>query len=107
MASESPEESGVRFNPVHSRCCCLAFLVLIGLGFALFGDKGALRLRQVGSYQQQLVAELALLKEESGRLRNEIEALQNDDRYLEQVARGALSLVREGEVVYQFAAPVR
>jgi cell division protein FtsB len=40
--------------------------------------------------------------QENKRLESELHALKHDDSYIEQVARGTLSLVREGETVYQF-----
>ncbi len=38
----------------------------------------------------------------NAQLKLQIQAIQHDDRYLEQVARHELGLVKEGEVVYRF-----
>jgi len=77
-------------------------VALVGLSFAVFGEKGALRLHQVRQHQAQLMAQVQQLNVSNLLLRNEVTALQTDDRYLEQVARGQLSFVRDGELVYQF-----
>ncbi|MDD3800877.1 MAG: septum formation initiator family protein [Desulfuromonas sp.] len=95
--------------PAVGRSCYLfwAGLVIVGLLLALGGDKGALRLYRTHQYQAQLGQELAQLQQRQQQLRLQLQALRSDDRYLEQVARGDLCLVREGEIVYQFAAPKR
>jgi cell division protein FtsB len=87
---------------INSRPLCLFFVVAIGLSFALFGDKGAWRLTMVRQQQAALMQKSQQLQAENLQLRAEIDALQNDDRYLEQVARSRLGLVRDGELVYQF-----
>ncbi|MEA3465820.1 MAG: septum formation initiator family protein [Thermodesulfobacteriota bacterium] len=87
---------------MNSRPLCLFLVAVLGLSFALFGDKGALRLHQVRQYRAGLQLEVQQLRDSNLRLRTEVDALQHDDRYIEQVARGRLSFVREGELVYQF-----
>ena len=88
---------------MNSRLICLFLIAVIALSFALFGEKGALRLHQVWQHQSSLISQVQRLKDGNVRLRSEVDALQHDDRYIEQVARGSLSFVREGELVYQFS----
>lgn len=105
MTSEPSNDQ--RKHAIKSRPVCLVLVALVGLSFAVFGDKGALRLHQVRQHKAQLVKEIQQLHATNLQLRNEVAALQNDDRYLEQVARGQLSFVRDGELVYQFAPRAR
>lgn len=49
-----------------------------------------------------LNAELAQNNEQR---RLQIEGIQHDDRYLEQVARQELGMIRKGEVLYRFGEP--
>ena len=47
-----------------------------------------------------LERQLAELQQQQQQLRNEIERLQNDKNYWEQLARTKLGMVREGELIY-------
>lgn len=101
MTSEPSDDQ--KTLAIKSRPVCLALVAIVGLSFAVFGEKGALRLHQVRQHQAYLIERAQQLNVSNNMLRNEISALQNDDRYLEQVARGQLSFVRDGELVYQFS----
>lgn len=78
-------------------------LILIVLGFALFGQKGILRTLQVHRHYAALQAELRQQEIVIRQLEDEIEALQSDRRYIENLARRELGMVKEDELVYQFA----
>ncbi|MDY0190105.1 MAG: septum formation initiator family protein [Desulfuromonas sp.] len=88
---------------IRSRPLCLVAVVVVGMSCALFGEKGALHLNQIRQQQEQLLLQSQQLSAANSKLRAEIDALQHDDSYLEQVARSRLSLVRDGELVYQFS----
>ncbi len=79
----------------------LLFLLLV-LGLTLFGEKGILRAVQANRHQQSLQQELRRQEEANAALRREIESLRSDRRYLEEIARRELGMVREGELVYKF-----
>ncbi len=78
-------------------------LILIILGFALFGQKGVLRTLQARRHHAAL--EVAVQKQEAVilQLKDEIEALRSDRGYIEVIARRDLGMVKEDELVYQFA----
>lgn len=78
----------------------LLIIVVIMLGYAVFGSRGVLRIVQAERQQQQLQAELQGLQQEKQLLREEIERLNNDKEYWEQLARKKLGMVREGELIY-------
>ena len=80
----------------------LILIVLLMLGFAMFGDRGVLRTLQANRHKADLQQELQLLQEERHRLKVEIKQLRQDKDYLEQLARKKLGMVREGELIYQF-----
>lgn len=92
---------------MNSRPVCLFLVAVVGLSFALLGEKGGLRLHQMRQNQSILMSRVQQLKDDNARLHAEVDALQHDDRYIEQVARGRLSFVREGELVYQFSPRTR
>lgn len=96
---ETPREE----HPRSSMFGRLALLVvLLILGVALFGEKGIVRLVKLMREREMLTVEVEQLKQENERLRQEIDALRSDQRYLEQLARRELGMVREDEQVYQF-----
>lgn len=77
-------------------------LVLLLLGFALFGDRGVLKVFK--SYQQktELEEKISELEKSNVELRREIDALHNDLKTIENIARRELGMVRPDEQVYQF-----
>lgn len=77
-------------------------LVLLLLGFALFGDRGILRVMQAGRQKAALQEEARKLEAINSGLRQEIESLRSDRRYLETIARKELGMVKDDELVYQF-----
>ncbi|HEY5672853.1 MAG TPA: septum formation initiator family protein [Malonomonas sp.] len=78
----------------------LLIIIMIMLGYAVFGSRGVLRILQAERQQQQLQAELQELQQEKQLLREEIERLRTDKEYWEQLARKKLGMVREGELIY-------
>ena len=45
------------------------------------------------------------LEEENQKLKEEVKRLQSDKRYIEEIARKELGMVKEGEIIYQFDTP--
>ena len=81
----------------------LALIALV-MGFALFGERGVIPLVQLGHQKSALLAELEAVEQKNNALRQEIDALRSDRRYIERVARTELGMVREDELVFQFAS---
>ncbi len=78
------------------------FLILLILGFAVFGQKGIRRTVQLQRQYAALEAELHQQEKLIRRLKDEIRALQSDSAYIEALARRELGMVKEDELVYQF-----
>lgn len=97
MAAKDSTQHTKRLAPAW-----LILIVLLMLGFAMFGDRGVLRTIQANRYKAELQQELQVLQEERQRLKIEIKRLHQDKDYLEQLARKKLGMVREGELIYQF-----
>lgn len=92
-----PSPSAPKKTPLWS-----ILLVVALLGLALFGDKGILRALQFNRQKDALQVELKRLEEANAALRQEIEALHSDRRYIESIARRELGMVKSDELVYQF-----
>jgi cell division protein FtsB len=80
----------------------LALVALI-LGFALFGDRGILHMLKLSGQKATLSQKLVESEAQNEALRVEITALRSDRRYIEQIARTELGMVRDDELVFQFA----
>lgn len=80
----------------------LAVVALI-LGFALFGDRGILHMLNLSGQKATLSQELTEFEAQNEELRIEIAALRSDRRYIERIARTELGMVRDDELVFQFA----
>jgi len=78
----------------------LVVIILLMLGYAIFGERGIIRIVQAEKQKQRLEAELAALQQEQQELREEIDRLKHDKDYWEQLARKNLGMVREGELIY-------
>lgn len=83
----------------------ILFLVLIFGFFTFFGDKGILHLVRLQKELARIKEANARTEEENRKLREEVKRLQYEKRYIEEIARKELGMVKEGEVIYQFDAP--
>jgi len=97
---------GMADNPLPRRRFQFPLWWLIPLmvlcGFALFGDKGVVRLWQGYQQRQELQAKVGQLQVENQQLRQKIKDLKNDRKTIESLARRELGMVRPDELVYQF-----
>jgi len=74
------------------------------LYFTIFGERGLLRIYHLNKEKQQVQLRLEAIRGENMKLVREVEALKNDRRYLESIARRDFGMVRKNEVIYQFPA---
>lgn len=77
-------------------------LIVLLLGFALFGERGILRALQYRRQKEALELRLHEVELANEGLRREIEALRSDRRRIEALARKELGMVRDDELVYQY-----
>jgi cell division protein FtsB/cell division protein DivIC len=81
------------------------FLFLIFGFFTFFGDKGIIHLLRLQKEWGRIKEANVKIEEENRKLREEVKRLQYEKRYLEEIARKELGMVKEGEVIYQFDPP--
>jgi len=77
--------------------------VILVLGFALLGDRGVLHLHKLTIQKKNLMTTLGEVQAQNDSLRSEIVSLRGDRRYIEKLARTELGMVRDDELVFQFA----
>ena len=82
----------------------LIFLLILGI-FTFFGEKGIFNLLRIQKEVARIKEKNAKLEEENQKLREEVKRLQTDRRYIEEIARKELGMVKEGEIIYQFDTP--
>jgi len=83
----------------------ILFLFLIFGFFTFFGDKGIIHLLRVQKEWVRIKEANVKIEEENRKLREEVKRLQFEKRYIEEIARKELGMVKEGEVIYQFDYP--
>ena len=81
----------------------LALIALV-MGFALFGDRGMFHYFQLNHQKSLLLEEVASVEQQNAELREKINALRSDRSTIERIARTELGMVREDELVFQFAS---
>jgi cell division protein FtsB len=78
------------------------FLLLILVFFAFFGDKGILHLLRMEKELVRIREVNTKVEEENRKLKEEVTRLRHEKRYIEEIARKELGMVKEGEIIYQF-----
>lgn len=88
------------------RLLLLVLIPLLILGIlTFFGEKGMLHLLRLQKELVRIKEKNMKLEEENQKLREEVKRLQTDKRYIEEIARKELGMVKEGEIIYQFDTP--
>ena len=83
----------------------ILFLFLILGLLTFFGDKGILHLLRLPK-EVARIKEMSIKTEvENRKLKEEVRWLQHEKRYIEEIARKELGMVKEGEIIYQFDSP--
>jgi cell division protein FtsB len=82
----------------------LSFFVILGL-LTFLGDKGILHLIRFQKELSRIKETNMKIEEENRKLKEEVKQLQYEKRYIEEIARKELGMVKEGEIVYQFELP--
>lgn len=77
-------------------------IVLITGILTVFGERGLTKAYKLTRERDEIRAKIEKQKRENQYLRGELASLRSDRRYIENIARKDLGLVREGETVYRF-----
>lgn len=98
-APDRPRRTNRSLWPFFAAVAVILFILV-----AVFGERGIVRELQYRRQKDALAAELRTVEEENRRLRQEIEALRSNGRYVEAIARKELGMVKPDEIIYQFPA---
>jgi cell division protein FtsB len=88
----------------HKRRILIPILLLLSvmIFFTFFGEKGLFQVYRLRSELKEIERENMELRRENEKLRVEIDNLRTNKKYIEELARRELGLVKKGEIVYQF-----
>jgi len=75
------------------------FLLFSLFFFIIFSDRGLMDLNMLRKERDQLAEKNQLLNHENLTLSNEIDRLQNDPKYIENIARQELGMVGKDELI--------
>lgn len=98
VANPSTVEASKRRLPIW-----FIILVVVMLGLTFFGDRGIMHVWKANKQKAELEQQIQALELVNAGLRQEIDALNNDLRTIESLARRELGMVRDDEQVYQFS----
>lgn len=77
--------------------------IVLLLGWtSVVGEGGLIRIRSLREQESRLTAKVVRLEADNAHLRENVRRLNDDERYIERVARESQGLVRDGETVYRF-----
>jgi cell division protein FtsB len=79
----------------------LVALIGILLFLVLFSENGILDYMKLRKQVRAMDLSISRFEKENVTLKDEIDRLQKDDRYLEEVARKRFGFIREGEKLYR------
>lgn len=81
----------------------LILLTIAGMLWFIFApDWGFLHYRKLQNQVENLARENQSLSERNAELKKEVDRLQNDDAYLEELARQKYGMLKENETVYEY-----
>lgn len=81
----------------------LSCAIVLLLGWtSVVGEGGLIRIRALREQESRLTAKVVRLEADNAQTRENVRRLNDDDRYIERVARESQGLVRDGETVYRF-----
>ncbi len=80
----------------------ILLLLSVMIFFTFFGDKGLLKVYRLRRELREIERANMELRRENRKLRDEISNLRTNKKYIEELARRELGLVRKGEIIYQF-----
>ncbi len=87
----------------------ILFLIIVSLfilgSFTFFGEKGIFNLLRLRKEVARIKEINLKLEEENHKLKEEVKRLQSDKRYIEEIARKELGMVKEREIIYRFDPP--
>ena len=100
----SPSRPLASYEKRRLRQIIVVVIVLVLLWVLFAPGSGYLQYRRLQKQIAVLARENSVLEEQNAELRQEIQRLQHDEAYLEELARKKYGLLRKNEEVYDFGS---
>jgi cell division protein FtsB len=81
----------------------LLVFTVVSLSLRILSEEGLPRYRKLRAQLVHIEGENTTLEKRIGRLTREVKALAHDPEAVERIARDELGLLRDGEILFQFA----
>jgi cell division protein FtsB len=81
----------------------LLVFTVVSLALRILSEEGLPRYRKLRAQHEHIAQENKALEKRIVRLTREVKALSHDPEAVERIARDELGLLREGEILFQFA----
>ncbi|MBE2218535.1 MAG: septum formation initiator family protein [Ignavibacteria bacterium] len=101
MKEDSFGKNMIRYILNRKRFFMYLLVLLMILGYAVFGKKGIMQRVELEMENRELREKLKTEQDKSLMLQKEIEDLKTSDKKIEKVAREKYNLVKEGEEIYK------
>ncbi|HMT12377.1 MAG TPA: septum formation initiator family protein [Ignavibacteria bacterium] len=101
MKEDSFGKNMVRYILHRKKFFLYLLVLLLILGYAVFGKKGILQRVELEMENRELREKLKTEQDKSLMLQKEIEDLKTSDKKIEKVAREKYNLVKDGEEIYK------
>ncbi|MFQ5441134.1 MAG: septum formation initiator family protein [Thermodesulfobacteriota bacterium] len=100
MKKSRGKQPGLRFKAVYIFGAVILAITL----FTVFGDKGLIDVYRIKKDRNNILRYNSELEKENAGLERRIALLKKDRRYIEDIAKKELGMIRKDEVVYRFEA---
>ncbi len=82
--------------------CFICICLIATLYWVLYAPYGAVEYSQIDSDIKKLSSDIEMLSNQNNAMKEEINKLQNDSQYVEDIARKDLGLLKKNELVFEF-----
>jgi cell division protein FtsL len=79
----------------------VSFILILGFLIS-FGERGIIQRLRLQKELGRLKETNTKMAEENQKLKEEVRRLQTEKKYIEEIARKELGMVKQGEIIYQF-----
>lgn len=76
-------------------------IIAVIAGYVMFGNRGVIQRVQLEMEKQHMIEEVENVEAETEELKQQLKQVENDDAFIEIIARERYGMIRSGETVYR------
>ncbi len=90
-------------DPNNRKWLILSVIVIVlFIAWHIFSPMGIMKFFNLQGQLRQVKGKIEILEKENSALRDEIDRIENDPDYIEEIARRKFGMIRENEKLYKF-----